>query len=1124
MARSGRGETDPSTPASLCRSLLPTPRLQPARARDPFRHGFTHWNGQVSSSMNTPDPSDETIFAGALAQPAAARATFLDRACAGDPARRARIESLLQAHEAAEAHFMATAATPAAIVEPATGERIGRYKLLQKIGEGGCGIVYMAEQTEPVVRRVALKVIKLGMDTKEVIARFEAERQALALMDHPNIARVFDGGATETGRPFFVMELVRGVRITRYCDEQNLPTTARLELFTQVCHAVQHAHQKGIIHRDLKPSNILVTLHDGKPVPKVIDFGIAKATQGRLTDATLFTAFEQFIGTPAYMSPEQAEMSGLDIDTRSDIYSLGVLLYELLTGRPPFDPKTLIACGLDEIRRIIREVEPPRMSTRLSTLNDLDRATIAKSRGILPAQLSTLLRGDLDWIVMRCLEKDRTRRYETANGLALDVLRHLHDEPVIARPPAPAYRVAKFIRRNQRMVIAVAMVIVTLVAGIIISSWQAVRATRADKMAQADRAAAIAERTLAMQARQLAEASRNNEATQRKQAESSARAAEIEAATSAAVTKFLEEDLLSQASPDHQPDRELKLRTVLDRAATKVDRAFPDRPLVEASIRTTLATTYHSLGEYAASGKQLERAMELRRRELGETDPSTLSTVCALLNAYRMTEMYAPGEALAIGTLANIRRNLGEDHAEAANVMSSLAPIYVGQGKLVEASHLHAQSLAIRTRVFGPEHPQTANAMSNLASVLQREGKLAEAVDLFAKTLDLRRRTLGKEHRDTLETMRHLAAALNVRGLFAESAQLHAETLEIRKRTLGTEHPDTLRSQSDLAFAYRSIGKLEEAAAMQNEVVEVRKRVLGVGHSQTLTSMRYLAEAEEARGDSAKAIALYQETAELAASALGTDHSETLQAMSKLASVYRVHDKPAEAAVIYERVLEIMKRVFGPEHPKTLETMTGLASCYRSLRRFKEAAAGQAAVATTRARVLGPEHPQTLAALSFVGMNWRSEGKLPEAVDRLAEVYVAQKRVQGLQRQETLFTAEELGGALLQMESFDRAEAVLRESLAARKSFERESRQSIMNQWALAEALIGLRRFDDANAMIAEGLDALRRNPVPAIAESRLRSAANRVLKLAAKVAPPELAATWQRKFVERGFPAAGGK
>jgi serine/threonine protein kinase len=458
----------------------------------------------------TKQMEDAVFFTAASLTDAAERRRFLDQACAGNTELRVVVEEMLAAHDQAEPFFAKgrsalvlpaeeISALPAAVAEGSVpgevdeylGQRVGRYKLLQRIGEGGCGVVYMAEQEEPVRRRVALKIIKLGMDTKSVIARFDAERQALALMDHPNIARVLDAGATETGRPFFVMELVRGFRITEYCDQNHLDTRQRLNLFIQVCHAIQHAHQKGIIHRDIKPSNILVTLHDGKPVPKVIDFGIAKAIEGRLTEQTLFTAYEQLIGTPAYMSPEQAEMSGLDVDTRSDIYSLGVLLYELLTGKTPFNQKELLASGLAEMRRKLREDEPQRPSTILTTLHGTELRATAEHRHAEPPRLISLLKGDLDWIVMKSLEKDRTRRYETANGLAMDVQRYLNNEPVIARPPSRTYRLRKLMRRNRVVFVAGTAVALALIAGLGTSTWlffkaEEARANEAELRQQAE--------------------------------------------------------------------------------------------------------------------------------------------------------------------------------------------------------------------------------------------------------------------------------------------------------------------------------------------------------------------------------------------------------------------------------------------------------------------------------------------------------------------------------------------------------------------------------------------------------------------------------------------------------------
>jgi WD40 repeat protein/serine/threonine protein kinase len=437
---------------------------------------------------STPQQADDAIFAEALemASPQA-RAAFLDQACAVDQAQRQRIETLLNSHDEAgnflkEPLVAASASIAEASISEAPGTLIGRYKLLQQIGEGGFGNVYMAQQKEPVRRKVALKIIKLGMDSKEIIARFEAERQALALMDHPNIARVLDAGATQTGRPYFVMELVNGVAIGEFCDKNRLSTRARLELFIGVCQAVQHAHQKGVIHRDLKPSNILVTLHDGKPVPKVIDFGVAKALNQELTEKTLFTAYGHMVGTPQYMSPEQAELSGLDVDTRSDIYSLGVVLYELLTGTTPLEAKQLRHVAYAEMRRLIREEEAPRPSQRLSTLGER-LSVVAQDRQCEPTQLQRLLRGELDWIVLKALEKDRARRYETANSLARDLQHYLADEPVEACPPTVGYRLRKFARKNRSLLMTAVSFAAVLLLGATVSTWQALLATQAEERA-----------------------------------------------------------------------------------------------------------------------------------------------------------------------------------------------------------------------------------------------------------------------------------------------------------------------------------------------------------------------------------------------------------------------------------------------------------------------------------------------------------------------------------------------------------------------------------------------------------------------------------------------------------------
>ena len=544
----------------------------------------------------------EELFLQAQDLNGAARTRFLDEQCAGSPDIRAEVERLLQANDKADslldrpaAHLDSTSASEAESME---GTTVGPFKLLQQIGEGGFGVVYMAEQTQPVRRKVALKIVKPGMDSKEVVARFEAERQALAMMDHPNIAKVLDAGTTESGRPYFAMELVKGVSITDYCDENNLPTKERLKLFQQVCRAVQHAHQKGIIHRDLKPSNVMVTLHDGEPVPKVIDFGVAKALSQHLTEKTLFTRYGQIVGTPQYMSPEQAEMSGLDVDTRSDIYSLGVLLYELLTGQTPLDASTLRSAGYDAMRKMIRESEPPRPSTKYRTLDKESATCIASQRATIPATLSKTIAGDLDWIVMKTLEKNRNRRYDSANGLLGDIDRYLNNDPVEAGPPTFGYLFSKLYQRNKAAVLSTAAIVCLLLAATGISTWAWLDAT--------------AQRGIAIAAVEDLEEKQGELETQKSEAELQAAKAKTEAKRSQATLDVLK-SLITQATPDPKLGTEVKVSDFLGTFAEQLQTASLEDPNVEIEVRTTLAKSFQSFSEFEEATAQLDVVEKLGR-------------------------------------------------------------------------------------------------------------------------------------------------------------------------------------------------------------------------------------------------------------------------------------------------------------------------------------------------------------------------------------------------------------------------------------------------------------------------------------------------------------------------------
>ncbi|MBL9172731.1 MAG: serine/threonine protein kinase, partial [Verrucomicrobiales bacterium] len=760
-------------------------------------------------------PNDRTereraLFEHALDLPTdAERHAYLARACAGNDTLRATVEELLR-HHAAEDFLSGPAVVegPPTFVEPSRivecpGSRIGHYKLLQQIGEGGCGVVYMAEQEEPVRRRVALKIIKPGMDTRSVIARFEAERQALAMMDHPNIAHVLDAGATDSGRPYFVMELVRGIRITEYCDQNKLSTAARLKLFTQVCQAVQHAHQKGIIHRDLKPSNILVTVNDGVPVPKVIDFGIAKAVEGRLTDQTLFTAFEQFLGTPAYMSPEQAAMTSLDVDTRSDIYSLGVLLYELLTGRTPFDQKELMRGGLDGMRRVLREQEPQRPSTRLSTLANGDRATIAAARASDLSGLVTSITGDLDWIVMRCLEKDRTRRYETANGLAADIQRHLDNEPVVARPPSRIYTLQKLVRRNQLAVAAATAVLVALLVGLGIASWAFVRERSARQRAA------------------------------------------LEAARSRQTAEFLQE-MLQGVGPSVALGRDTTLlREILDRTAARLSTDLKDQPEVEAELRDTIGRVYEEFAEHERARAMHERAVELRQKLYGEDHTNTARSV-RLLGTSR-NSIYLSGELeqqreterLLRQALATQRKFLGETNLEVADTLMQLsyALLNLGQRDDLERAQLKQLNeeavessqrvVDIHRKYFTGDHPTLARSLRELGHSFARADRAAEGEPYYREALAMQRRLLGEEHLEVAHAMRYMAFGLYQQRKYEESERLYRQALAQYRKYLGNDNRHVASVLMELGNVFTSQERWDEAANLAAELVACERRRTG---------------------------------------------------------------------------------------------------------------------------------------------------------------------------------------------------------------------------------------------------------------------------------------------------------
>ncbi|MBS0194115.1 MAG: tetratricopeptide repeat protein [Proteobacteria bacterium] len=725
----------------------------------------------------------------------------------------------------------------------AAGTNIDAYTLLRRIGEGGFGDVWEAEQFEPVHRKVALKIVKLGMDTREVIARFELERQALAMMDHPHIARVFDAGATPSGRPYFVMELVEGEPITAFCDTQTLPIESRLRLFGQVCAAVQHAHTKGLIHRDLKPGNVLVGSHDGAPFAKVIDFGIAKATSGELSERTHATRIDQVMGTPLYMSPEQARGSD-DIDTRTDIYALGVILYELLTGSTPVERSQLQAASLADTQRLICEAEPQPPSARLRKAAATSGGATATTTGFHATQARTLarrVRGELDWIVMKAIEKDRSRRYETASALGADVQRFLDGQPVQAAPPSRAYRFGKFVHRHKFGVAAGALLTVSLVGGIVAFAWQARVAREQAQLAQqrADELKQVADFQAAMLGRidptQIGKLLSDDVLDRYGKALAKAGLPPIERTHQLAA--FGE-----QWERVNATDSAVALinRTLLVPAIHAIDRKFRDQPLVDASLRQALADSYAALGLFDQAMPLQERALALRRHVSGDSDIDTAASMQAMGTLLKMQGKPEQAEPWLRKALAIRRRVLGENHRDTLASLAALGEALDNEGEFDRADPITRDALARRQRFLGKDDPDTIESLSLMGGLLLDQGKPTQAIPIMRDVLADRRRVLGEDDPQTLGAINDLGAAWMMQGKPDQAEPYFREAWEKHRRLQGEDHPDTLQSLANLGGVLMVEGKAAQAEPVLRDAIARCTRILGADNGTTLLAVASL--------------------------------------------------------------------------------------------------------------------------------------------------------------------------------------------------------------------------------------------------------------------------------------------
>ncbi len=841
------------------------------------------------------------------------------------------------------------------------GDDIGPYKLVKVLGEGGFGMVWLAEQRAPVQRRVALKLIKPGMDSGEVLTRFEAERQALALMDHPGIARVYDAGTTGKGRPFFAMEFIQGEPLHEYCDRARLNTADRLRLFVAVCHAVQHAHQKGIIHRDLKPSNILVAIVDNQPVPKIIDFGIAKALSGRLTEKTLFTETGRMMGTPEYMSPEQAGTTGLDVDTRTDVYSLGVVLYQLLVGALPFDPKSLRSRGYSEIMRIIKEDDPPRLSTRLSSLGD-ERTVIITRRRVDLRTLTEQLRGDLDWITARAMEKDRTRRYGMASDLAADVERYLAHQPVQARPPSPAYLARKFVRRHRVGVAAGSLIAGAVLLGAAGLAVGLVQATRARAEADRQRSAAVASAELATR--------EGNKAT--------------------AISAFLQ-NMLASIDPKTDNPRDTTVREVLDQAAGTLPGKLRDQPAVEGAVRNVLGRTYMNLGEIDSAEPQLRAALAIRQKESGDNGPDAAETKNELARALTYAGKYDDAIPLYKEALAEASGRTPPDPVLVALRRKDYAVALAERGDSDEAQREVEACLATLRRPpsaggggLGDDSPEVLDALAMLAAIKQQRGDLAGSEASLRELLPLTERASGPEHRDTGRVLFNLGELLRQQAKGTEAEPVLRRAVAVLQMAVGPLHPNTASALTNLGLTRYELGDLDEAERLLRQALAAQRHNTGSGDGIVDIGLLNLAGIlNERAGPGARdeAAALAREAIALAAKRLPPGHPQNgfpLLLLGRILTAQGAHD---EGERTLRQALSIFESALKPEDANLAVARAALG---QSLALQGKADEALKLLESAWPRLLagkGPAHPRTRDAAAALATLYRARGENSRAAE-----------------------------------------------------------------------------------------------------------------------------------------------